>query len=235
MTRDPIQAFVNRLARTPAPPGCVNPWKDVVPGVDAGRNAAAIRRAHLLAYLDLRRHGTGPVLLAEAPGFQGGRFTGIAMTCERSLLGLRPGLPAEVILGPSVDPQRTSAQAACRNAAERAAGFCEPTSGIVWGELLRHGATDAVLWNVFPFHPVRGGDALSNRMPSGAEVQAAMPLTRAFLALFPGRAVVAIGRTARRHLDGMGLSGPTLRHPANGGATAFRLGIAPVLAPPGPQ
>jgi uracil-DNA glycosylase len=50
---------------------------------------AALRRARLAAYLELRRHA--PILLVgEAPGYRGARVSGIPFTSERQLTGAGP-------------------------------------------------------------------------------------------------------------------------------------------------
>jgi len=73
---------------------------------------------------------------------------------------------------------------------------------------------DVLLWNLVPTHPYRPGDHASNRAPTRAEIRAAAPFLEQLAA---GRQVVAIGRLAQR-----ALGGPYVRHPAHGGAAAFR-------------
>ena len=62
-----------------------NPWGEVNPDLEIvtkGFDAAQVRRDNLVAYL-LPRLGRAKVfVVAEAVGYQGGRFTGIAITCE---------------------------------------------------------------------------------------------------------------------------------------------------------
>jgi len=80
-------------------------------------------------------------------------------------------------------------------------------------------ADDVLLWNAVPTHP---GDEHSNRRPTRAEVQAGLSFARE---LTRGRRVVAVGRVAQR-----ALGGPYVRHPARGGAAAFRAGLEALLA-----
>ncbi|WP_238365592.1 uracil-DNA glycosylase [Mesobacterium pallidum] len=219
---------------TPAPAGCVNPYDVHVPGVDAFAGASAQRTAQLEAYLAHRVDTARVLLVAEAPGYQGARFSGIAMTCERTLAGQKEGVPLSAVFGDSFTPRRTSDPAVARNAPERAHGFSEPTASIVWRELVAHDATRAaVLWNVFPYHPCKPGQPLTNRTPTPAEVAARMELLHAFLAVFQGRQIIAIGNTARDHLAQAGLTAPAVRHPANGGAGKFRAGLREILATAG--
>jgi uracil-DNA glycosylase len=94
-------------------------------------------------------------------------------------------------------------------------GPAEATATIVHAALAQVGLAQHVLtWNVVPTHP---GDATSNRRPSSVEIAAAAPF---LLALARGRTVVPVGRVAEA-----ALGRPGLRHPARGGATAFRAGL----------
>jgi uracil-DNA glycosylase len=99
------------------------------------------------------------------------------------------------------------------------AGPAEATATIVHAALAELGLTDLVLlWNVVPTHP---GDARSNRRPSSAEVEAGLPFA---LELARGRRLVPVGRVAH-----LALGGGYVRHPAHGGTTAFRRGLAAAL------
>jgi uracil-DNA glycosylase len=98
-------------------------------------------------------------------------------------------------------------------------GPAEATATIVHVALAELGLADAVLlWNVVPTHP---GDARSNRRPSRAEIEAGLPFV---LELAHGRRVVPVGRIAQG-----ALGGSYVRHPARGGAAAFRHGLAAAL------
>jgi uracil-DNA glycosylase len=99
------------------------------------------------------------------------------------------------------------------------AGLAEATATIVHRVLAELGLEDAVLlWNVVPTHP---GTPTSNRRPTGAEVKAGL----AFLApLMHGRRVIAVGRVAAA-----ATGAPYVRHPARGGARAFRTGLVELL------
>lgn len=224
-----LDRFLADLRQRPVGPGVFRPWTDCTAGIDDGPDAPDIRLSHLRAYLAPRVAAAELVLVAEAVGYQGARFSGIPMTCERTLLGAKPRVPAEsVFAGPK---RRTSAPAIARSAAERAGGFCEPTATIVWTTLLDLGVAPErfVLWNSFAFHPHRPGEPLSNRTPTDREVAEQAPVLDAFLALFPGRPVIAVGETARRRMGDSGIAALPVRHPANGGATAFRDGVKRIL------
>lgn len=211
-----IGGFIDHLRGLPPLPDVANPWACHVDGIDA-EDAAARRRAHLADFL-ASRAGARLVLVAEAPGYQGARFSGVPMTSERML-------PQVLAAG-----RRTSHPDACRNTAERAGGFAEPTATVVWQALADAGLAQAtVLWNAFPLHPHRPGEPLSNRRPTGAELEATGGMLPHLLSLFPIARVVAVGNVARDRLAVLGVDAVAVRHPARGGAGAFRMGMLGVL------
>lgn len=63
-----------------------NPWADYDPSCDIGPQAPLIRAANLKRYLELRQEARY-LFIAEGLGYQGGHFSGMAMTSERILLG----------------------------------------------------------------------------------------------------------------------------------------------------
>ena len=167
-----------------------------------GRRRSGLR--NLRAYLD-ERAGADVVALGEAGGYQGMRWSGIAFTSERDLE--RWG-----------DPYRGSC------AARR---WSEPSGTIVHRVLGELGAERRViLWNTVPTHPHRPGVPLSNRRPSVAEVAAGAEFAQRLIGLVRPATVVAVGRIAESVL---GPAATYVRHPANGGATAFAEGMRAIL------
>lgn len=99
-------------------------------------------------------------------------------------------------------------------------GPAEATATVVHRTLAELELTDDVLlWNLVPTHP---GTETSNRTPTRAEIEA----SETFLAeLAQERRLIAVGRLAHARLGG-----PYVRHPARGGAGAFRSGLIAALA-----
>jgi uracil-DNA glycosylase len=98
-------------------------------------------------------------------------------------------------------------------------GPAEATATVVHRVLGELGLGDELmLWNAVPTHP---GDERSNRRPTRAEVSAGLPFAHE---LARGRRVVAVGRVAHE-----AFGGAYVRHPAHGGATAFRAGLEALL------
>lgn len=132
-----------------------NPWADHDERYEI-ENAVAIRRKNLEDYLALRLGKARILLIAEACGYQGGHFSGIAMTCERMLLDLHPVVDSAMILGHQGN--RTSRKEnPLLKPIQQAKGFNEPTDSVVWSACLEAGLgpNDFLLWNIFPFHPYK--------------------------------------------------------------------------------
>jgi uracil-DNA glycosylase len=226
MCRKEIDEFVRLLRKSPS--GAVfNPWWEVDEQNDIGRNAPAIRRNQLRAYLHKRLGNAKLAVIGEAVGYRGGHFTGIPMTSERLLLERSKTVhikPRDFFS--DVKPRRTSKPEKCPD------GFSEPTATIVWGALLKIRVLpdEFVLWNAFPWHsfdPHRG--LLSNRMPNKSEQLSGRPVLKAFLEVFPCEQIVALGKIAAAQLEELNVNAHCVRHPASGGARLFRQQITDLV------
>jgi uracil-DNA glycosylase len=210
----PLDGFLADLAQLTMA-GCFNPWRETCPELDCRpKEAVAGRVARLRAHFG--NPGIQVLLVGEAPGYQGARYSGLAFTSERLLLeGGIPGVPRPQV-----------------RLTLRPRPFSEPSATILWGAFRDLGIHERVaLWNAFPLHPFKPGDPLSNRTPTRGELEVGGPFVRRLLeeVLPKGVRLVAIGEKAASTLRGLGFTVPSdhcLRHPANGGATAFRQGIA---------
>jgi hypothetical protein len=165
----------------------------------------AVRLANLRRYL-AERAGADVVALGEAAGYQGMRWSGIAFTSERDLARW----------GPPYQPT-----------SDRPNGWSEPSGTIVHRVLGELGAERRViLWNTVPHHPHHPGSPLSNRRPTVGEVAAGSVFVERLLELVRPELVLAVGRIAEGVL---GDRATYVRHPANGGASAFAAGIREAL------
>ncbi|HSS16865.1 MAG TPA: uracil-DNA glycosylase [Candidatus Dormibacteraeota bacterium] len=226
MSMESIESLVRLLKQSPSD-AVFNPWWEADKQNDVGRNAPAIRRKQLAAYLRNRLGKVKLVVIGEALGYRGGHFSGIPMTSERILLGKKEnaGIKPEHVFS-SFNARRTSKREQSPD------GFSEPTATIVWGSLLRLGLKpeEFVLWNAFPWHsfnPRRG--LLSNRMPNKSERAASITVLEAFLELFPCDQVVGLGKIAAAQLEELNVNAYRIRHPASGGARLFRKQIAAIV------
>jgi uracil-DNA glycosylase len=207
-----IPQLIADLTALPAPRDTVNMYAtDGPPG-------NAVRRANLaLALEQALARGPDLLLIGEAPGYHGARRTGVPFTSERLLLeGIAPlgqfGAGRGFAL--ATDDGRVSA---------------EQTATIVYRELAALGRL-AAGWNACPLHPHRPGADQSNRPPRRAELDLGLPLLARFLALFPGLPVAAMGNVAAAALAQLGVDYVKLRHPAQGGARQFAVGLRAMMA-----
>jgi len=215
-----ITSFVQSLKKKPTH-DLFNPWFEQDTKHDEHQDAPDIRRAQLETYLAERKHTAKYLFIAEALGYQGGHFTGIAMTSERILLGHQKKkygvTPDQVFTRQS--PKRTSSPEFIEK------GMSEPTATIMWGALadLNIDPYEVVLWNAVPWHPYNSKKGiLSNRTPTQPELEAGLAYLNTFIQLFEDVQLVAVGRKCEQSLSLLGKNYTGVRHPANGGAPKFR-------------
>jgi hypothetical protein len=187
--------------------GAFNQYRDVHPELDLP-DGAAVRRHNLRCYLETFA-GARFVLVGEAAGYAGCRFSGIPFTCEAQLVG----------------PQRlgwTRGHDLARSSAAETP-WVERSGRIVWQALGER--ADCALWNAFPWHPFGRSGPLSNR-PPGRDLRDGLEVLRWFLSLFPTARPYAVGRVAERALAAIGVPAPYIRHPSHGGKREFVAGVA---------
>lgn len=184
-------------------PTLFNPWRDHCTD-DEPCNSPDAKLARLAVHLDC---DPAFILCGEAAGYQGCRHSGIAFTSERLILdGQIPRIPR-------MSHRLTS----------RPRPNSEPSATIVWRELHSLGIEKrTILWNALQMHPHKPGKERSNRTPTIAEIEKGKPALEILVKEFPSAKVVAVGRKAEKSLKSMGVTAKYVRHPANGGATAFR-------------
>jgi uracil-DNA glycosylase len=191
--------------------GLFNPWKDRCPH-DATGNGPAEKLERLSQHLDCDPKF---VLVGEAPGYQGCRYSGVAFTSER-------------LLGEGVIPRIPALQG---RLSDRRLPFSEPSATIVWKTLYRLGIAErTILWNAMQLHPYRSDNLWSNRTPSPEEIKLGEPAMRLLIEAFPKANFVAVGKKADGLLAEMGIQVTgAVRHPANGGATEFSNGLQALM------
>ena len=199
-------------------PGLYNPWRETCVH-DTPDNGPEARTERLAAHLDCPHPRA--LLIGEAPGYQGCRYSGVAFTSERLLLeGAIPRIAAPA-----------------GRLTTRPLPFSEPSATIVWKALYAQGLAESViLWNAVQLHPHRPDAPWTNRTPTPEEVALGRPGLEVLRAAFPEVPILAVGQKAAGLLEAMGLPvAAVLRHPANGGATRFAQGLAEWVNDVGPD
>jgi len=210
MNRRRARALAEELVST-LPTGLkdlFNPWADRCEHEAEGDGWKA-RRERLVQHLSC---DPSMILVGEAPGYRGCRYSGVPFVSERLLLdGAIPRIPA-------LQRRITSCKAP----------LAEPSATLVWKALYRLGVAETtILWNAVQLHPHIVGDPWSNRTPKDSEVELGQAALKKLVEAYPGARIVAVGRKAELALGKLGVvRHTTVRHPANGGATEFFDGLA---------
>lgn len=192
--------------------GLYNPYTDHCIH-DGPENTPRARLQRLRNHLDCRPR---LILVGEAPGYRGCRYSGVAFTSEGLLLD------GEI---PRIDPPR-------HRLTERHLPWREPSATIIWRTLKALSIQDdTVLWNAVQMHPHRRGEPWSNRTPTVGELALGVPALQMLQRAFPEAVFVPIGKKAHGLLLKTGIrSAAYVRHPANGGAARLAEGLAAILA-----
>jgi hypothetical protein len=189
-----------------------NQYSDVDPELDCP-DGADVRCRNLTLYLETFS-GARYLLVGEAAGYAGCRFSGIPFTGEAQLLG-----PQRLAWTHGLDLERSS----------RAGDlWAERSATMVWEAL---GARrDCLLWNAYPWHPIGARGPLSNGQP-GRDLSDGLEVLEFLLGLWPEAQPYAIGRVAQRTLAILDIEAPYIRHPSHGGKRQFAAGLAalPIL------
>ena len=203
-----LEGEVFNLSSEPAgPKPRFNPYRDVDPAVDRP-HADRIRRENLRRYLESFTAWPEGLVLGEAPGWRGCRFSGVPFTSEAQLGGELPfcGAPSSLGLHP----------------------YREATATVFW-KVMQDDHPRFLAWNSLPLHPHLPGQPLSNRKPSSDEICAASTRLRTLVRLLHPRKIVAVGKSAQAALVCLGLEGVVVRHPGHGGTKAFENGMRAVF------
>jgi uracil-DNA glycosylase len=168
-------------------------------------DANQIRRANLYQYLASFSERPSTLIVGEAPGWRGCRFSGVPFTSEAQLDTARLPFQGKI-------------------ASLRTPPYSEATATIFWKVMAPY-HPHFLAWNCIPFHLHRPGEPLSNRRPSKSEIVRFLPLLSKLVALLQPHRVIAAGRCAEMALIKIGVPALPLRHPSHGGAAAFERGI----------
>jgi uracil-DNA glycosylase len=210
-TEKNLESFIQAISE-PRFPGLFNPWSEQSDH-ESNPDGALGRRERLKSHLSCPEPRI--LLIGEAAGYQGCRFSGIPFTSERLLLEGKI---------PRVD--KLASRISLRHRP-----WSEPSATIVWKTLDVLNLTEhVVLSNAVPWHPFGERGPLSNRTPTRYERENGQAYLLLFLRLFTDVPVVALGKTASRSLNALGVAHTQVRHPAYGGALKFREGLSRVIS-----
>lgn len=168
-------------------------------------NADEIRRENLRNYLRSFPKRPSVIVIGEAPGWRGCRFSGVPFTSEFQLC----------------DGNLTFEGNQSNN---HHLPYKETTATIFWKHMQNH-HPKFFAWNCIPFHPHKSDNLLSNRTPTNREIVAHSTLLSELVSLMKPSKIVAVGRSAERALNKLDISSTYVRHPSRGGAYEFITGM----------
>ncbi len=191
-----------------------NPYADICPTHDKP-NAALIRQRNLTLVLDAAlSKRVDSMWFARDLGYRGGRRTGLALTDEVRLF-----LHARLLGTPPLIR------------ATKGAAMTERTAANVW-HALQSINRPVFLWNVFPLHPHRPGEPMSNRCHKKIERAAFQKLNGWLIEILRPKQVIAIGRDAQSAIAELGVEPVKIRHPSYGGQAEFFSGLSSLYNAP---
>lgn len=206
-THAAIRALLQKLSEIPQTPTLANPYATESPDLDRS-GGAAIRRRNCELYLQkLAAPGVKLIILGEAAGYQGCRFSGIAFTSEHTL---------------ATNPFFKEGGFERSGIRERL--FREPSGSIVW-ETIAQLPHIPVLWNIVPFHPHHAGKPLSNRTPTRDERELGKQFLLELKEILGQPKIACAGRISSETLTQLDIPHTAVRHPAYGGKAEFQAGI----------
>ena len=185
--------FEDRVFPIGSTPSLFNLYNDVDSSVDLP-NGAEIRRANLLNYLKSFSRTPSILVIGEAPGKNGCRFSGVPFTCEAQLCS--GTLPFSGL------------QSSRKNRP-----LNEFSATRFWEVALPfHGK--CLLWNTIPLHPHPVGNVLKNRPPTVSEIADHQTLISDIWRILKPKHVIALGRKAESALDTLSIPNSYIRHPS---------------------
>lgn len=193
-----LAEIIDRLADIPSSVDLFNQYVDAT-AADL-RDAAAIRKRNLYRYLTSFETGPEILVLAEAPGPWGCRYTGIPITSEEQLKDDSFPVRGQTSTSGPATP--------------------EYSARIFW-RVMRPFYNRFLVWNAVPFHPHHADNIDSIRTPRTSELKQFAPLTEQILAYFNPKTILALGRRPEKQLAYLNVDATYVRHPSQGGAKQF--------------
>jgi len=185
-----------------------NPYQEIDPTLDKP-GADLIRQNNLFNYIQSYPKKPAILLVGEAPGWRGCRFSGVPFTSETQLVN--NSLPFS---------GNTSSQGELP--------YSEASATSFW-KVIKPFHTEIISWNCIPYHPHKPGNSFSNRTPGRHEILEYLHMLREIIIILEPIQIVAVGRKAKVALEQLDISFSTVRHPSHGGQKDFITGIQNIL------
>jgi len=165
-------------------------------------DAVERRQQNLFNYLSSFDAIPSVLIVGEAPGWRGCRFSGVPFTSEAQLANNQLPFKGSAT---SVYPTPLS----------------ELSASCFWKEMQAY-HPNFLVWNGMPFHPHHPNKPTSNRPISIKELRAYEHILEQAIHLIKPQYILAVGLKAALCLEDLSLSYISIRHPSHGGSPQFR-------------
>jgi len=162
-----------------------------------------IRLNNLMLYLNSIKPNL--ILIGEAAGYNGCRWSGIPFTSEHIMLKSEISFFKE-------NGFKQSSKGSLKK---------EISATIVWSTI-KDFSPLPLLWNIFPFHPHKLGKPNKNRTPTDNEVELGTEFLENIMNIYPKARLVAVGKVAQKKLESLDIKSNEVRHPSFGGKELFQ-------------
>lgn len=163
-----------------------------------------IRLNNLKLYLELLKPKI--ILIGEAPGYNGCRWSGVPFTSEYIMLSKNF----------HIFRQSRGFQQSSTGKLKK-----EISATIVW-DTIKDIIPLPLLWNIFPFHPHKPANYSKNRKPTAEETEEGKKYLGYITNTYPNARLIAVGEVAHKILKELNIAHSKVRHPSHGGKEKFQ-------------
>jgi hypothetical protein len=200
------------LTAEPSTNTIFNQYRDRNDQVDVS-DAATIRTENLRRYVAEATESASILVVGEAAGPWGCRFSGIPFTGEKQLLD--PSFPLR---------GNRSSRTISTCSTKIAPPFISRSAEIFWSVMLPYYG-HFMVWDAFPLHSHEPHDFLTVRSPTKNEVSQFGEALRLIKTYMKPINIVAVGKKAFEELCVIGEAAVYVRHPSRGGKAEFTAGM----------
>ncbi|MFB3883150.1 MAG: uracil-DNA glycosylase family protein [Armatimonadota bacterium] len=193
-----------------------NQYRDVDPDLDRPEGHR-IRQENLKRYLESYSKRPTVLVVAEAAGPWGTRFSGVPLTNERSLV------QGEL---PFTGRQSSLDEPAVRTG--RKTPYSSSTPSIFW-EVMAQFYPAFLAWYLVPFYPHVRGNAMKKRSPTDEEVTKHTGLLKEAIAIAKPKTIIAMGGRVASGVEQLGVEYEMVHHPAHDTRQQFPAGMRAIM------
>ena len=204
--------FEDELFPMESTPNLFNQYRDKDDRLDL-HNANELRKQNLWSYLKSYSEKPSVLIVGEAAGPWGCRFSGVPFTGEKQLSDESLPFPGH----------RTSRDNPLLKV-RKSPPYISKSAKIFW-DAMKPFHPKFFVWDCVPFHPHNPEEILSIRTPTSKELNPFLKILRSIKKIIYPTYNLAIGRKAQNAFSRIGEESIYIPHPSHGGANEFRTKI----------